>query len=339
MSRHTRRLVLAFAASLVLAVAQGRPFGSPDRMLAQDRRPITEKDLFKFVWIADPQMAPDGSQIAFVRVTVDEKKDQYENGIWIAKADGSEPPRQLTTGIRDSAPRWSPDSHRLAFVRSPEKDGKPQPSQIYVLSMAGGEGRAITDIPRGAGNPAWSPDGSEIAIAKWHVKNRDDNKVVILDAGTGIEKTRLVGHEKWISSVAYSFDGEKIVTASSDRTARVWSAKTGKEFLKLEGHTFSVRSAAFSPHGKWIITGSEDGTFRIWSARTGKSVFRRQAQKGSEIHAVSFLLDSKRVITGGFSGMAEIWASRSSSARRRWSRAWRSSARRRASGAAPTSRR
>src|SRR3972149_8820900 len=119
MSRHTRRLVLAFAASpVVLPVAQGRPFGSPDRMLAQDRRPITEKDLFKFVWIADPQMAPDGSQIAFVRVTVDEKKDQYENGIWIAKEDASEAPRPLTTGIRDSAPRGSPHSPRAACARS-----------------------------------------------------------------------------------------------------------------------------------------------------------------------------------------------------------------------------
>jgi dipeptidyl aminopeptidase/acylaminoacyl peptidase len=130
-----------------------------------DRRPITEKDLFKFVWIADPQMSPDGSQVAFVRVTADEKKDQYDTSLWIAKADGSQPPRQLTAGPRDTAPRWSPDGRQLAFVRAPEKDGRVQPPQIHLLSMVGGEGRAITDIPRGAGNPAWSPDGKTIAFS------------------------------------------------------------------------------------------------------------------------------------------------------------------------------
>jgi len=44
---------------------------------AADARFITEKDIFRFQWIADPQLSPDGSQIAFVRVTVDEKKDRY----------------------------------------------------------------------------------------------------------------------------------------------------------------------------------------------------------------------------------------------------------------------
>ena len=132
---------------------------------AAQKRGITEKDIFKFVWVADPQISPDGSQVAFVRVTVNEKQDQYETAIWLAKSDGSEPPRRLSGGTRDSGPRWSPDGTRLAFVRSVEQDGRPQPSQIFVLAMDGGEARAVTEIPRGANNPQWSPDGRTIAFS------------------------------------------------------------------------------------------------------------------------------------------------------------------------------
>ena len=127
--------------------------------------PCNEKDLFSFVWVADPQISPDGSQVAFVRVTIDEKKDAYETAIWIVKADGSEPARALTSGTRDTSPRWSPDGRRLAFIRAVEKDGRPQPAQIHLMAMAGGEPWAITDIPRGAANPEWSPDGKTIAFS------------------------------------------------------------------------------------------------------------------------------------------------------------------------------
>jgi dipeptidyl aminopeptidase/acylaminoacyl peptidase len=132
---------------------------------ALEKRTITEKDLFKFVWVADPQIAPDGSEVVFVRVTVNEKSDQYESNLWVVKADGSEPPRQLTGGTHDSSPSWSPDSRRIAFTRSVDKDGKAQPVQIYVMPMDGGEARAITDIPRGASDPEWSPDGKTIAFS------------------------------------------------------------------------------------------------------------------------------------------------------------------------------
>ena len=148
---------------VVVALAAASP---PDlRVAAQQRRGITEKDLFKFVWIADPQMSPDGSQVAFVRVSVDEKTDQYDTSLWTARTDGSGPPRRLTGGIRDHSPRWSPDGRQLAFARVIEKDGRPQPPQIHVMTMSGGEARAITDIPRGAGNPVWSPDGQTIAFS------------------------------------------------------------------------------------------------------------------------------------------------------------------------------
>src|SRR5437773_707629 len=132
---------------------------------AQTKRGITETDLLKFTWIADPQLSPDGSTVAFVRVTVNEKENRYESAIYAVASSGAESPRRLTSGIRDTSPRWAPDGHQLGFVRAIDKDGKTQPSQIYLLQMAGGEARAITDVVRGASAPSWSPDGKTIAFS------------------------------------------------------------------------------------------------------------------------------------------------------------------------------
>jgi dipeptidyl aminopeptidase/acylaminoacyl peptidase len=131
------------------------------------KRAITAKDLMRLTWAADPRIAPDGSQVAFVKVAVNAEKDDYSTSIWLVPitARGQEvEARPLSNGPRDTAPRWSPDGTKLIFARATEKDGKPQPAQLYLLSFAGGEPRPLTDLPKGASSPAWSPDGKTIAF-------------------------------------------------------------------------------------------------------------------------------------------------------------------------------
>jgi dipeptidyl aminopeptidase/acylaminoacyl peptidase len=139
------------------------------------KRSITEKDLFQFNWIGDPQISPDGSRVAFVKVSVNEKKDGYDTSLWSVSTRGDEPPRRLTSGNHDSSPRWSPDGKWLVFARSSEP-ASPQPgagagagarppaAQLYILPMNGGESWKITDLPKGASGPVWSPDSSSIAF-------------------------------------------------------------------------------------------------------------------------------------------------------------------------------
>ena len=128
------------------------------------KRNITEKDLFDFIWIGDPQLSPDGLRVAYVRVTVNEKKEGYKTSIWTVATAGGDQPHQLTNGEHDGSPRWSPDGKYLLFTRAAEKEGKPEPPQLWMLPMAGGDSFAFTDLPKGAGEPAWSPDGKLIAF-------------------------------------------------------------------------------------------------------------------------------------------------------------------------------
>jgi WD40 repeat protein len=68
--------------------------------------------------------------------------------------------------------------------------------------------------------------------------------------------------------VAFSPDGQRIVTGSVDQTAKVWDSASGKELLTLKGHGSVVRSVAFSPDGQRIVTGSKDRQLRCGRAKT-----------------------------------------------------------------------
>lgn len=116
----------------------------------------------------------------------------------------------------------------------------------------------------------------------------------------------LGGHtaELWVT--AFSPDGRRIVTASSDGTARIWDATTGRELLRLIGHADRVGSVAFSPDGLEVATASADQTARLWDAATGREI--RQFHGHSEpVHSVAFSPDGRRVVTASSDKTARIW--------------------------------
>jgi dipeptidyl aminopeptidase/acylaminoacyl peptidase len=258
-----KRLLITLA--ILAGAAPIGPIGH--RVTAAERRAITEKDLFSFVWVADPQISPDGSRVAFVRVTVDEKKDQYDTAIWLALTDGNEPPRAFTSGQRDTSPRWSPDGRSLVFIRVTEKDGRPQPPQLYLISMGGGEPRAITDLPKGAANPAWSPDGKTIAFSS-STKPEDltpkpsANKPP--DTKTPDAKAEDVPHQSDVRVITQAVYRANGVGGSgfveTDRPSHVW--------------TVAVPSSGTSPAApKRVTSGEFAATNHRWSTDGSKLLF------------------------------------------------------------------
>lgn len=147
-----RAAVVVYAAAIVCAGATAR-------------RNIADTDLYSFHWLADPQISPDGAQVAYTYVTVNSKHDGYETSVWTVSASGGAP-RQLTAGPHDFSPRWSADGRRIAFTRGGETapGARPASGQIYVLRMDGGDARQLTDLAKGAAIPVWSPDGRTIAF-------------------------------------------------------------------------------------------------------------------------------------------------------------------------------
>src|SRR5687767_1029811 len=203
------------------------------------RRPIEVEDLYSIKGVADAQISPNGTRVAYVLSAIDREADDYRTSIWTVATDGTETPRRFTFGPKkDSAPRWSPDGSHLAFL-SDRDGGAPQ---LYVIPAAGGEGRKLTSLEKGAGTAVWSPDGSRIAFsARYFAETPPTDK----DA-----RKRWDQRPKVITRAQYQTDGQGYTL---DAPARLFLIDAEEEatdlspFVESDGED---RAPAWSPDGK-----------------------------------------------------------------------------------------
>jgi len=121
-----------------------------------------------------------------------------------------------------------------------------------------------------------------------------------------LELKALRGHTGPILAAAYSPDGRQIVTASADRTAKVWDAAGATDLLTLTGHGAPIRSVAFFDDGQRIVTGSWDRTARVWEATTGNLLHTLKGHR-REILSVAVSTNGQRIATGSLDRTARIW--------------------------------
>ncbi len=153
---------------------------------------------------------------------------------------------------------------------------------------------------------AVSPDGKTLATAGF------DNAVKLWDIaadGTIKEKKVLAGHAGPVYAVAFHpTDAKIIVSASQDKTARIWDIAEGKMKFELKGHTDIVDTIAFSPDGKSLATAGADKAVKLWNQADGKELKSLGVHDGS-VYAVAFSPDSKLLASAGAGkdNLVKLW--------------------------------
>jgi dipeptidyl aminopeptidase/acylaminoacyl peptidase len=265
------RRALVEAVAVLLAATATIVAGAARAGEAAARKPLTPEMAITLQSESDLHFSPDGSRVAFV-VTGPLKGTSRKRHIWVLDV-AARKVRQLTYSEKSEfSPRWSPDGKTLAFLSDRGTD-----TQIYFMSMDGGEGHAVTEGKRSVQSFEWSPDGKQIAfiapVAKTaeeekKEKDKDDAKVVDKDdkpAGLWLmdaesHKAREIVAKPWrVNEVAWMPSGDQLIISATDHpesdldTNRIFSAAAadGKmtELFRPRGPFGDLK---VSKDGKWI---------------------------------------------------------------------------------------
>jgi dipeptidyl aminopeptidase/acylaminoacyl peptidase len=276
---------------------------------AQARQPLTHELLWSFQRVGAPVPSPDGRWVVFPVNEPSYDAQKEVSDLWIVPADGSAPPRRLTsTRAGESGPSWSPDSTRLAFAARRDDD---EVGQIYVIDVArGGEAQRMTSAPTAASAPVWSPDGRRLvfqAVIWPGATDEESNRKAALEKKNAKSKARIYDTfpvRNWDQWVDDSRPHLWVVDVDGDRKAR--SLFGASALAKRPGFSSDALGATWSPDGASVIfsaTESEDAGARaptpahLWQVPAAGGEPKRLTPDGSNFAAPSFRSDGSLCFT------------------------------------------
>lgn len=159
-----------------------------------------------------------------------------------------------------------------------------------------------------------SGDAEPNQITSWNLNNvqpgvnADQDGKVYVKLG---KIPNLEGHEDAVRSVAFSRDGQLIVSGSLDQTVRLWDAQTRQQIGDpLQGHNSPVYSVAFSPDGSRIVSGGGDNKLRVWETQSRQQIGELPGHEAAVL-SVAFSSDGQRIVSGGGDKKLRLWDAQS----------------------------
>jgi WD40 repeat protein len=169
---------------------------------------------------------------------------------------------EVSTGRMIGQPMWS-DSTLTVAAFSPDASSIITASDDNTARIWKIDANILrAPIERASGKSVLSADGTRFL-------SFDSIVVLVWDVKTGEQIGKPLFHEDSVTTAVFSPDGDLVLTASVDKTARLWRPETGEVIGTPMRHDNIVNTAAFSPDGKLILTASEDRSARLWDAQTG----------------------------------------------------------------------
>jgi len=236
------RLRSSFACALLLCWCAG------GRAQEATKHAITFDDLIRMHRISEAQVSPDGKWVAYTVATPDMEANRNASNVWMVATAGGEA-LQLTQSGHDTSPVWSPDGKAIAFLSS--RGGT---SQVYQLSMDGGEAKQFTHLSTGADFVKWSPDGKTIAFtSSVYPDCKDDACNSARDAEKEKNKVKAHVYEQLLfRHWTHWFEGKRghLFVVSADESAAPRDLTAGANYDVPPDERSGPGDINFSPDGK-----------------------------------------------------------------------------------------
>lgn len=162
----------------------------------------------------------------------------------------------------------------------------------------------------GVGALAFSQDGKKLAVGSDPNYEGIVGSIWDVDSDTMTQEFNITLPMGKISNFVYAIAinqaGDRVVTGSADKTARLWDVDSGKEINTLTGHSADIWAVAFSPDGDTVATGSRDETIKLWDANTGEEIRTLKGHTGV-VDALTFSNDGTTLISGSGDGSVKLW--------------------------------